>query len=343
MSRCCALVRLNILFVFLFLGVTNFFHVFLYTATVIVLLCTAIVQPYGKSQLLNYLELLTLTAIFMTLWAGNVFNANPRCEDGIGGTLDWCDTMSIAVGAIDVIMLAAAVATMVYYKKQKQCNACAGSRSHHELKEKEDNGSSPNHGAMGAAFHSVLIQRATRTRTSGKNMGAKAMVKIIAKHVIKERWEQWHQHVREIRLALHVEIRVLTVCWKEWNQCIQRQMKKKILLRRLISRHQQYNLTQGMRHWAAGTKDRQIMILRHRVATLGPTIQLHQQTIQLHQQEEKRRVMNRLVGRMMHRLVSSSFTCWFYCVQRLLNNEHIVQTMGQRIRMSCEHRAFNTW
>ena len=80
---------------------------------------------------------------------------------------------------------------------------------------------------MGAAFHSVLIQRATRTRTSGKNMGAKAMVKIIVKHVIKERWEQWHQHVREIRLALHVEIRVLTVCWKEWNQCIQRQMKKK--------------------------------------------------------------------------------------------------------------------
>ena len=106
------------------------------------LLCTAIVQPYGKSRLLNYLELLTLTAIFMTLWAGNVFNANPRCEDGKGGTVAWCDTISIAVGAIDIIMLVAVVATMVYYKKQKQCDACLrkARRSHHELEEEEDTG-----------------------------------------------------------------------------------------------------------------------------------------------------------------------------------------------------------
>ena len=126
------------------MGVTNFFHVFLYTATVIVLLCTAIVQPYGKSQLLNYLELLTLTAIFMTLWAGNVFNANPRCEDGKGGTVAWCDTISVAVGAIVIIMLVAVVATMVYYKKQKQMDQllkngmccsflCSSSNQHQEL------------------------------------------------------------------------------------------------------------------------------------------------------------------------------------------------------------------
>jgi hypothetical protein len=96
------------------------------------------VQPYGQRQLLNYLELLTLTAIWLTLWAGNVFNANPRCEDGKGGTVAWCDTVSIAVGVIDVIMLIAVVATMVYYKKQKQCDACLGRRSHHELEEEED-------------------------------------------------------------------------------------------------------------------------------------------------------------------------------------------------------------
>jgi len=75
------------------------------------------------------------------LWAGNVFNANPRCEDGKGGTVAWCDTISIAVGVVDVIMLIAVVATMVYYKKQKQCNACLGSlgsRFHHELEEEED-------------------------------------------------------------------------------------------------------------------------------------------------------------------------------------------------------------
>jgi hypothetical protein len=99
------------------------------------------VQPYGKRRLLNYLELLTLTAIWLTLWAGNVFNANPRCEDGKGGTVAWCDTISIAVGMIDVVMLIAVGATMVYYKKQTQCDACLGSlgnRFHHKLEEEEE-------------------------------------------------------------------------------------------------------------------------------------------------------------------------------------------------------------
>ena len=106
--------------------------------TVIVLFCTALVQPYGQRQLLNVLELSTLIAIWLTLWAGNVFNANPRCEDGKGGTVAWCDTISIVIGTIDVIMLVAVVATMVYYKKQKQCDACLGSRSHHELEEEDE-------------------------------------------------------------------------------------------------------------------------------------------------------------------------------------------------------------
>ena len=98
------------------------------------------VQPYGKNQLLNFLELCTLTAIWLTLWAGNVFNANPRCEDGQGGTVPWCDTISIAVGLIDVIMVVAVVATMVYYKKQKQCDICLSSRFHQELEEEEEDG-----------------------------------------------------------------------------------------------------------------------------------------------------------------------------------------------------------
>ena len=102
------------------------------------MLCTAIVQPYGKRQLLNCLELFSLTSLWLTLWAGNVFNANPRCEDGKGGTVAWCDTISIAVGVIVVITLVAVVATMVYYKKQKQCDACLGAKSHRELEEEEE-------------------------------------------------------------------------------------------------------------------------------------------------------------------------------------------------------------
>jgi hypothetical protein len=50
----------------------------------------------------------------------------------------WCDTVSIAIGVIDVIMMIAVGATMVYYKKQTQCDACLGSRSHHELEEEEE-------------------------------------------------------------------------------------------------------------------------------------------------------------------------------------------------------------
>ena len=121
-----------------FLPSLSSFFLRIFESTVFVLLSTAVVQPYGQRRLLNYLELLTLTAIWLTLWAGNVFNANPRCEDGQGGTVAWCDTISIAVGVIDVIMLIAVVATMVYYKKQKKCDAYLGSRSHHELKEEEE-------------------------------------------------------------------------------------------------------------------------------------------------------------------------------------------------------------
>ena len=126
------------LFSFVF-AISNLFLLFsLLSCTVIVLLCTAIVQPYGKRQLLNCLELFALTSLWLTLWAGNVFNANPRCEDGKGGTVAWCETISIAVGVIVVIMLVTVVATMIYYKKQKQCDACLGSSSHHELEEEEE-------------------------------------------------------------------------------------------------------------------------------------------------------------------------------------------------------------
>ena len=50
---------------------------------------------------------------------------------------------------------------------------------------KGDSGS-PSHGAMGAAFHSVLVNRITRTHQGGKNMGARAMIKIIRKHMKME-------------------------------------------------------------------------------------------------------------------------------------------------------------
>ena len=94
---------------------------------VIIMMITAIVRPYGESEMLHYLELSTLTCIWMTLWAGTIFNSHPRCEDGKGGTVGWCDGLSIFIGILDILSLISAVGVIIYYKKQKQCDAfCCG-------------------------------------------------------------------------------------------------------------------------------------------------------------------------------------------------------------------------
>ena len=93
---------------------------------VIVMLLTAIVQPFGKQKVLQFLELGTLCATWMTLWAGSIFNSYPKCEDGKGGTVGWCDTLSVLVGVLDIAMAFVAIGVVVYLTKQKECDACCG-------------------------------------------------------------------------------------------------------------------------------------------------------------------------------------------------------------------------
>mgnify|MGYP001181786708 CR=1 FL=1 len=90
---------------------------------VLIMLITAIVQPYGKQIQLHVLELSSLAAIWLTLWAGSVFNSHPRCEDGKGGTLGWCDSLSVAIGILDIMSLVMVAFVMAYYKKQEQFDA----------------------------------------------------------------------------------------------------------------------------------------------------------------------------------------------------------------------------
>ena len=57
---------------------------------VLVLLLTVWVQPFGGEErvLLQVMEALTLVCIWMTLWAGSIFNTYPKCvdpESGVGG------------------------------------------------------------------------------------------------------------------------------------------------------------------------------------------------------------------------------------------------------------------
>ena len=91
-----------------------------------IIVLTAVVRPFGEQRVLQFLELGTLMATWMTLWAGTVFNANPKCEDGEGGTIAWCETLSVLVGLFDIAMVLVVVAVVVYLTKQKECDACCG-------------------------------------------------------------------------------------------------------------------------------------------------------------------------------------------------------------------------
>ena len=88
---------------------------------VVVILITSQVRPFGglKHGILHILEMASLMAIFLTLWAGSVFNTRPKCQDPLkdeGSTLPWCDALSVTVGLIDIFVLAVIVFCFVYMK-----------------------------------------------------------------------------------------------------------------------------------------------------------------------------------------------------------------------------------
>ena len=86
-----------------------------------ILLVTSQIRPFGglKHGILHVLEMASLMATFLTLWAGSIFNTRPRCEDplqGEGSTLLWCDALSIVVGLVDIVVLLAIGISFVYIK-----------------------------------------------------------------------------------------------------------------------------------------------------------------------------------------------------------------------------------
>lgn len=91
---------------------------------VVNIVMTACVQPFGNHRLLQFLEMGTLLSTWMMLWAGSVFNDHPRCEDGKGGTLVWCDALSIFVGILAASMAAGGAILVVYFQMQEKGKAC---------------------------------------------------------------------------------------------------------------------------------------------------------------------------------------------------------------------------
>ena len=86
-----------------------------------IIIVTAQVRPFGgrKHGVLHVLEMTSLMASFLTLWAGSIFNTRPKCEDplkGEGSRLLWCDALSIIVGFFDICVLVAIVVCFVCIK-----------------------------------------------------------------------------------------------------------------------------------------------------------------------------------------------------------------------------------
>jgi hypothetical protein len=86
-----------------------------------IVLVTSQIRPFGglKHGVLHVLEMASLMATFLTLWAGSIFNTRPRCEDplkGEGSTLGWCDALSVTVGLVDIVVLGAIGVCFVYMK-----------------------------------------------------------------------------------------------------------------------------------------------------------------------------------------------------------------------------------
>ena len=88
----------------------------------IITLLTALVQPFRGSfgKLLLWLELLALSATWLTLWAGSVFNTYPKCEDSNGKSLVWCEIMAVLVGMWD-LLCAVLIACMYICVKRGGC------------------------------------------------------------------------------------------------------------------------------------------------------------------------------------------------------------------------------
>merc|ERR1712195_336819 len=87
-----------------------------------ILLITAIVRPFSniaqQEHLLQSLELISLMAIFLTLWAASVFSTYPKCEDPneAGKTIVWCDILSVVVGLVDFIILISLISCFIAVK-----------------------------------------------------------------------------------------------------------------------------------------------------------------------------------------------------------------------------------
>jgi hypothetical protein len=90
----------------------------------VVIMITSKIEPYGgqNAKVMHELELLTLLAVWCTLWAGSVFNTYPKCADPdgkMGDTLQWCEALSVLVGLFDIGVTVVCVVALVWMNRKE--------------------------------------------------------------------------------------------------------------------------------------------------------------------------------------------------------------------------------
>ena len=103
---------------------------------VFIILLTAMIEPYGDEPgkpELHILELVALVFVWLTLWAGSIFNTYPNClsndpTDLPGTELEWCNALSLTVGVLDGLCFFVIAVAFIYLSAspniQKKLRSC---------------------------------------------------------------------------------------------------------------------------------------------------------------------------------------------------------------------------
>ena len=85
----------------------------------LIILLTSVVKPYD-SRMLHWLEIGSLSAVFLTLWSASVFLTYPHCETD-GKSIAWCEFIAVLVGSADVLLTVLVVILFLRAKGGAKC------------------------------------------------------------------------------------------------------------------------------------------------------------------------------------------------------------------------------
>merc|ERR1712023_95955 len=85
----------------------------------LIILLTSVVKPYN-SPMLHWLEIGSLSAVFLSLWSASVFLTYPHCEEN-GESIAWCEFIAIMVGSADIVVTMLVITLFLRAKGGAKC------------------------------------------------------------------------------------------------------------------------------------------------------------------------------------------------------------------------------